>query len=147
MAAQPSFVVTHVIGALRDAMPEEEAAKLAPYEERASVAGSGDAAEWHRAYRCAQWAAEIVARPAHTHLAGELRKALEVVKQVEEVVGGQVSNFFEIPYGQALSPRLETEITWVYEAVHVASRVADKVGWDEVGWPALLEDLLAVPAS
>lgn len=147
MADQPSFVITHVIGALRDVMPPDEAARLAPYEERAGTAGSDDAAEWHRAYRCAQWAAEIVARPAHGQLAGELRKVLEVVKQVEEVVGGQISNFFEIPYGQSLSPKLETEITWVYEAVHVAEKVADKVGWAEVGWPALLEELLAIPVG
>lgn len=147
MADQPSFVITHVISALRDAMPAEEAARLAPYEERAARAGSDETAEWHRAYRCAQWAAEIVARPTDSHLAGELRKVLEVVKQVEEVVGGQISNFFEIPYGQSLSPRLETEITWVYEAVHVAGKVAEKVGWGEVGWPALLEGLLAVPVQ
>ena len=144
---QSSFVITHVIQGLRDAMPPEERVKLAPYETRAATAGSDPTAEWHRAYRCAQWASEVVATPTHSGLAGGLRKAVEVVKQVEAAVGGQISNFFEIPYGQALSPKLEAELTWVYEAVHVAEGVAEKVGWDEVGWSALLDDLLAVPVG
>ena len=147
MADQPSFIVTHLIDGLRDVLPESEQPELAAYEARAAIAGSDETAEWHRAYRCARWAADVVAAPANTGLTGELRRVLEVVKQVEETVGGQISNFFELPYRQAVSPKLEAELTWVYEALHVAEKVADKVGWAEVGWEALLEDLLAIPAG
>ena len=147
MADQPSFIVTHLIDGLRDALPEAEQARLAPYAARAATAGSDETAEWHRAYRCARWAADVVATPAHSGLTGELRRVLEVVKEVEETVGGQISNFFEIPYRQALSPRLEAELTWVYEALHIAEKVAARVGWDQVDWEQLLDDLLAIPTD
>jgi hypothetical protein len=145
VADQSSFIVTHLINGLRDALPEADRAKLPAYQARAAVAGSDETAEWHRAYLCARWAADAAATPANSSLAGELRRVLEVVKQVEETVGGQISNFFEIPYGQALSPKLEAELTWVYEALRVAEKVAEKVGWDQVGWETLLDDLLSVP--
>ena len=145
MADQSSFIISHLIGGLRDVMPESERPKLAPYEVRAATAGSDETAEWHRAYRCARWAADVVATPVDTGLAGGLRKALQVVKEVEETVGGQISNFFEIPYRQSLSPKMDAELTWIYEAVHVAEDVAGKVGWEEVGWEALLDEVLAIP--
>ena len=147
MADQSSFIVTHLIDGLRDVLPEAERPKLAPYEARAATAGSDETTEWHRAYRCARWAADVVATPANSGLAGELRKALQVVKEVEATVGGQISNFFELPYRQALSPRMEAELTWIYEAVHVAENVAGKVGWSEVGWEALLDEVLAIPVG
>jgi hypothetical protein len=145
VADQPSFIITHLIDGLRDVLPEPEQAKLGPYQARAATAGADETAEWHRAYRCARWAADVVSTPAHTGLAGELRRVLEVVKQVEETVGGQISNFFELPYRQALSPKMEAELTWIYEAVHVAEKVAGKVGWDAVGWQGLLDEVLAIP--
>lgn len=147
MADQPSFIITHLIDGLRDVLPEADRARLAPYAARAAGAGSDETAEWHRAYRCARWAADVVAMPAHSGLTGELRRALQVVKEVEDTVGGQISNFFELPYRQALSPKMEAELTWIYEAVHVAEKVAGKVGWEEVGWETLLEELLAIPSA
>jgi hypothetical protein len=147
VADQPSFIITHLIEGLREVLPEADRPRLAPYEARAATAGSDETAEWHRAYRCARWAADVVAAPAHSGLTGELRKALQVVKQVEETVGGQISNFFELPYRQALSPKMEAELTWIYEAVHVAENVASKVGWAQVGWEGLLDEVLAIPVA
>lgn len=147
MADQPSFIITHLIDGLRDVLPEAERARLTPYEARAASAGSDETAEWHRAYRCAQWAADVVATPTHSGLTGELRRVLQVVKHVEDTVGGQISNFFELPYRQALSPKMEAELTWIYEAVHVAEKVAAKVGWAEVGWESLLDEVLAIPVG
>ena len=147
MADQPSFIITKLIDGLRDVLPEAERPRLAAYDARAATAGADETAEWHRAYRCARWAADVVATPAQSGLSGELRTVLQVVKEVGETVGGQISNFFELPYRQALSPRMEAELTWIYEAVHVAEKVAAKAGWDAVGWEELLDEVLAIPVA
>jgi hypothetical protein len=141
-----SLIISQLIKGLSDGMPEEERAKLAPYEARGAEAGSDKAAEWHRAYKCAKWAEQTVSIPAHHHLLAEAEKAVEVVKEVEKTIGGELGDVLEIPIGWAVSPRYEAEITWVYEAVHVAWHVAEKNGWDAVPWQALLDDVLSTPA-
>ena len=125
-------------------MPEEERAKLKPYADRAAHAGSGNAAEWHRAYRCAKWAEEVVSVPENNHLVGEAHRALEAVKEIEQSIGAELGNVIELPFGWSVSPEFELEIAWVYEAVHVAEKVAAKVGWDQVPWQGLVEDLLRI---
>jgi hypothetical protein len=139
-----SFVATHLIEGLSHVMPEDQQAKLAPYAERAARAGSNKTAEWHRAYKCAKWAEQIVSLPAHNHLVAESKKALEAIKEIEETVGSEIGDLLELPLGISVSPEFEAEITWVYEAVHVAEKVANKVGWDAVPWEQLVEDVLSV---
>jgi hypothetical protein len=139
-----SFMITHLVQGLSHVMPEAEQAKLGPYSERAAHAGSDKTAEWHRAYKCAKWAEQIVSVPAHHHLVAEIERALEAVKEVEETIGGELGDVLEVPLRIAVSPKFEAEITWVYEAVHVAEKVANKVGWEAVPWEQLLDEVLQI---
>ena len=155
-----SFVITSFLQRLADVMPEEERAKVAPYERRAAVAGSEQKAEWQRAYKCAKWAERIVALPAHRHLAAEAERAIEALKEIEKTLGAELPDLNDVPFssgpgatlslalgggkGYPVSARLEAEIEWSFEAVHVAEKVAAQVGWGKVPWEALVEEMLAI---
>jgi hypothetical protein len=142
-----SFMITSLIEGLHTAMPKSEATKLAAYAPRAREAGANPTAEWHRAYRCARWANEIVSLPAHNHLAAEADKARELVREVGETIGAEVRDLEFLPFGKAVSPRFQAELAWILEAVHVAEKVADKVGWAAVPWEQLVQDMLAIPGE
>jgi hypothetical protein len=156
---EASFVLTHLIDGLKAALPESERPKLAVYEEAAKRAGANETAEWHRAFTCAQWATQVVGLPAHSHLRRGADKAIEAVKQVAQTIGAEIgdaasasgltdlvvslnANRGALPDRVSVSPKMEAEITWVYEAVHVAEDVAHEIGWDAVPWPQLLDDVL-----
>jgi hypothetical protein len=139
-----SFMIMHFLSGLEHAMPEEQRAALTPYSERAAHAGADKTSEWHRAYRCAKWAEKIVSVPENNHLVGEAHRALEAVKEIEQSIGAELGNMIELPFGWSVSPEFELEVAWVYEAVHVAENVAAKVGWENVPWQELVEDLLRI---
>ena len=84
---------------------------------------------------------------------------MEAVKQVAQTLGAEIAdasnatgftdlvvylnvNRGALPDHVSVSPKLEAEITWVYEAVHVAADVAKEIGWDEVPWQQLLDDVI-----
>jgi hypothetical protein len=143
-----SFMISSLIKQLRKKLPESERAKLAPYYDRAYQAGSDPTAEWHRAYRCAQWAEQIVSQPTHHHLTAEAERALEVVREVKKTIGSELLDLELLPLGQSVSPRFQAELTWVEEAARVAEKVAAKSGWEAVPWEQLLQDMLKIgPAT
>jgi hypothetical protein len=142
-----SVIIGAAISALSEHLPASESSKLAGYEAQAAVAGSSPHAEWHRAYACARWAEQIVAKPAHHHLAAEAAKALEIVREVGVTVGAEARDLGYLSLGKGVSFRFQTELAWVYEAVHIAARVADDVGWDAVPWEQLLQGMLDIPAG
>jgi len=140
-----SFVITHLLDALAETMPATEAAKVPAYRARAEKAGSDRSAEWHRAFRAARWATDLAAAPARTAVGRVLRQAAEVVKQVEQVVGAEITNIFDLALlGPSVPVSVEAEIAWVYEAVEVARTVAAEEGWSALGWTNLVEELLAI---
>ena len=139
-----SAVILTAIKALHEKVPPSETPKLVAYQEQALVAGSDPTMEWHRAYACARWAEQIVAKPAHRHLAADAAKALEIVREVGVTFGSEVRDLEYLPSGKAVSPHLQTELAWVYEAVHVAANVAEKIGWDAVGWEQLVQSMLDI---
>jgi len=147
MAQPSSFMISHFLTGLSHVMPDAEQAKLDPYQQAAAQAGSDSTAEWHRAYRCAKWARDIVVLPTHGSLASLVRRGLEIVKQVEETIGSELTDLLEIPLGLAVSPKFEVEIAWVYEAVHVAEGVAAETGWEGVPWETLVRDMLAITGT
>jgi len=142
-----STMISTLIEGLREHVPASEQDKLAAYHGRAEQAGSDPTAEWHRAYRCAQWADQIVALPAHHHLGAEADKARQVVREITETIGAEIRDLQYLPRGRAVSPRFQAELAWVLEAVHVAQRVAAEIGWENVPWERLLDDVLAVPSA
>lgn len=142
-----SFMITHLLTGLGHAMPADQQANLVPYQEQAAVAGSDPTVEWHRAFLCARWAKDTVDTPEHGHLRGEATKALEVVKEIEKTIGGELTDLIQLKtMTVSVSPKFEVELTWVYEAVHVAANVADEAGWDAVPWAALVSDMLSTSA-
>jgi hypothetical protein len=142
-----SVVITTAIKALHEKVPPSEAPKLVAYQERALVAGSDPTAEWHRAYACARWAEQMVATPAHRHLTGDAAKAIEIVRELGVTFGAEVRDLEYLPFGKGVSPHFQIELAWIYEAVHVAARVGEKIGWGAVPWDALVESMLAIPAA
>jgi len=143
-----SFIISHFLSGLGHAMPAQEQEKLEPFKALAAQAGSDETAEWHRAFKCAKWAERIVAVPEHNLLVTVAEKAVEIVKEVEATVGAEIGDLLEVPFaaiGHPVSPRFEAEITWVYEAVHVAERVAADAGWAAVPWQELVTEMLSVP--
>jgi hypothetical protein len=156
-------MTVHLLKGLSDAMPPDRRAALDPYQARAATAGDDPGLEWQRAYRCAKWADRVVALPAHHHLVADARRAVEAVREVEKTIGAELADLIERPFasgeganlslswgggkGYPVSPRLELEIEWVFEAVHIAEKVAAKAGWDAVPWPDLVEEMLAVQVS
>jgi hypothetical protein len=140
-----SVIISSAITAFHEHLPASETAKLVGYQAQADTAGADPRAEWHRAYACARWADQIVTIPEHRHLAADAKKALEIVREVGVTFGAELRDLGYLPLGQAVSPRFQTELAWLYEAVHVARKVAEKFGWDEVPWEQLLRDMLAIP--
>ena len=139
-----SAVILTAIKALHQKVPPSETPKLVGYQEQALIAGSDPTMEWHRAYACARWAEQIVGLPAHHHLAADAAKALEIVREVGVTFGSEVRDLEYLPLGKAVSPHFQTELAWVYEAVHVAAKVAEKIGWDAVGWEQLVQNMLDI---
>ena len=145
MPDDSSFVITHLLDGLAQAIPDAERARLAAYRTRAQQAGSDRSAEWHRAFRVARWATDMAAVPARSAVGRFLRQAAEVVKQVEELIGSEVTNAVDLALlGPSVPVAVEAEIAWVHEAVELARAVAEKEGWDAVSWAGLVEELLAM---
>lgn len=158
-----SSIISALISGLSHVMPEGEQAKLAAYAPKAAEAGSEKTAEWVRAVKCARWAEQIVSIPEHNHLAVEARRVIEAIRELEKTFGAELAHLMEVPFssgagaslsaslggqsGYPVSPRFEAEIEWVYEAVHVAEKVAAKAGWEAVPWEELLTDMLNVSAA
>lgn len=142
-----SVIIQHLLDGLANVLPAEQQGALAGFIAEARDRKATDAAEWHRAFACADWAARVVSLPERNHLAGRARRALEVVKEATQAVRSQYENLLQVPVGQQTSPSYEVEITWVYEAIHVAEDVAAEVGWDAVPWQELVRDVLAVPTE
>jgi hypothetical protein len=142
-----SVIVSSAIKALHEVLPVTETAKLVAYHEQALTAGADPNAEWHRAYACARWADQIVAIPAHHHLGADAARALEIVREVGVTIGAEIRDIEYLPFGRSVSPQFQTELAWVYEAVHVAEKAAEKSGWNAVPWEQLLQTMLAVGHS
>jgi hypothetical protein len=139
-----SVIVSATVKALHQHLPPSATARLVAYHERALTAGADPTTEWHRALAAARWADHLVSIPAHRHLARDAAQAGEVVREIGVTIGAELRDLEYLPFGKAVSPRFEAELAWVYEAVRVATKVAEESGWDSVPWPALLEEMLAI---
>ena len=147
MSDESSFMITHLIDALRDVLPATESDQLDEYASQAAHAGSAKSAEWRRAIACARWSDRIVALPAHRHLRAEAAKSIEAVRLAETTAAFQLGQLVAAESRSGVSPEFAAELDWVYEAVHVAGKVAHEIGWPAVPWRQLLEEMLAVPNS
>lgn len=147
MNDESSFMITHLIDALRDVLPPDASDQLNAYALRAAHAGSAKDAERSRALACARWSERIVALPAHRHLRAEVAKSIEAVRLAETTTAFQLGQLVAAESRSGVSPEFAAEIDWIYEAVHVAAKVAGEIGWPKVPWQQLLDDMLAIPNS
>jgi len=142
MTARPSFMLSHLIDGLGEALPESERSDLAAYEERAAKTTSSKTAEWKRAFRCAKWSEEIIGLPTHRHLAADAERSLEAIRLVEGTAATALGQLVPSPWH--VSNEFAVEITWVYGALRIAERAAATVGWASVPWRRLLDDLISI---
>jgi hypothetical protein len=68
------------------------------------------------------------------------------VREVGVTIGAELRDIEYLPFGKSVSPRYQTELAWVYEAVHVAEKAAEKSGWATVPWEGMLQAMLEIPA-
>ena len=137
-----SFMITHLIDGLQEVLPNTEGPQLEEFTKLAAEVGSDPSAEWQRAFRCAKWAEAMVSLPAHRHLIREAERSLEAVRLVEGTAATTLGQYVPSPWH--VSNEFAVEITWVYEALHVAEKVAAAIGWEKVPWSQLLSDLISV---
>jgi hypothetical protein len=134
---KPSPMLVHLDDALEEALPDAECLKLNAHDRE--VAQTTSHHDLHRCFRCAEWAAELVKRPEHSHLG-------HMAHRFEEVLHASREAAWPVEFGMFVShsPELDVELTWVDDAVDVAKKAAEKSGWDSVPWEELLVELIAM---
>jgi hypothetical protein len=131
-------MLMHLDDALRNVLPDDEYAKLTAYDTQ--VAATTSSGDFHRCARCAQWAVELAERPgrrAVVHLAESVRAAARQVHDTAHALRFAMI----VPGAGAVT---DVELSWVDEAVSAARAVAERDGWEAVGWEALFAELLAM---
>ena len=147
-----SPIIRGLMNALREALPEDQHARLDGYTERAEA--TKPRGDFHRAWHCLHWAIEITEQPDHSHLSGVSTRLKETYKAWQDVVlgtefGSDVkmgtgNPSQEIKGDQKIGPGEDVELLWVGEAVTVAKSAAEKSGWGAVPWEKLLQDVLEI---
>lgn len=136
----PSPMLVHFDDALEQALPDSEIAKLNAHD--AEVAKTTSHHDLHRCFRCAQWAVDLVHRPEHSHLGHMVEGLRGVLHDADNAMWAVESGLFV-----SRTPELGVEITWVDDAVRVASEAAAQSSWDSVPWESLLVELIAMEPS
>jgi hypothetical protein len=152
-AKSPSPMLRYLDDALEKVFPDEEYRKLTAHD--AEMARTTSRGDFHRCFRCAEWAVDLVARsaqsepppspgqpePSHLHhLASGLREVMHESKDT-----GWALEFGIFKPGRTVT---DVELTWVDDAIKVAQAAAETSGWGAVPWENLLEELIAIePAT
>jgi hypothetical protein len=143
----PSPMLVYLDDALENALPDNELARLNAYD--AEVAKTTSHGDFHRCFRCAQWAVDLLSPPEHSHLRHLIHRLERVLHEVHDsdfALEFAVLGKVERTAPQA-SPVLDEELTWVDDAMAAAKAVAEKSGWEAVPWEALLVELIAMEPS
>jgi hypothetical protein len=123
--------------AFEKVLPDEEYQKLTSHDaEMATTTSRGD---FHRCFRCAEWAVDLAAQSEHSHLQHFVSELKEVVREIRDTD-------WAVEFGIFTPGRTVTdvELTWVDDAIKVAQGAAEKSGWGAVPWENLLEELIAI---
>jgi hypothetical protein len=137
----PSPMLRYIDDALEKVLPDEEYQKLTTHD--AEMAGTTSRGDFHRCFRCAEWAVDLAAQsdhqPEQSHLHHLLSGLKEVVRQIRDTD-------WAVEFGIFTPGRTVTdvELTWVDDAITVAQAAAEKSGWGAVPWENLLEELIAI---
>ncbi len=123
--------------ALEKVLPDDEYQKLTAHD--AEIAATTSRGDFHRCFRCAEWAVALTAQPEHSHLA-------HLAHEMKALVHEMHDTDWAIEFGVLNPGRTVTdvELAWVDDAVKVAQAAAEKSGWTSVPWEHLLEELIAI---
>ncbi len=133
----PSEILRYIDDSLEKILPEDEYRKLTALDtEMAATTSRGD---FHRCFRCAEWAVALAGASEHSHLARlvtELKTALHEFHDMDWAI-----DFGIFRPGRTVT---DVELSWVDDALKVAQAVAQESGWDAVPWEELLRQLIAI---
>jgi hypothetical protein len=139
-AKSPSEILVYLDDKLEGLLPDEEYQKLAAHDgEIAKTTNHGD---FHRCFRCAEWAVELTGQPEHSHLRHLVHELGAIVHEIHDTD-------WAIEFGLLNPGRTVTdvELAWVDDALDVAKKAADASGWSSVPWEHLLVGLIALEPS
>jgi hypothetical protein len=133
----PSEMLRYLDDALEKVLPDDEYQKLTSHD--SEIAKTTSRGDFHRCFRCAEWAVELTAQPEHSHLH-------HVVIELKAIVHEIHDTDFAVEFGIMTPGRTVTdlELTWVDDAIKVAQAAAERSGWASVPWEHLLEELVAI---
>jgi hypothetical protein len=147
-----SPIVKGLMNNLREILPDDQRATLDQYAEQAEA--SQPKGDFKRARYCLHWAVTTAESPKHSHLSGVGIRLKETHKAWQDIwLGEEFGSQVEIGKGQAahevkgdqkIGPGEDIELLWVEEATDVAKSAAEKSGWDNVPWEALLQEVLKI---
>ena len=136
----PSEMLRYLDDKLEDILPDTEYQKLTSHD--AEIAQTTSRGDFHRCFRCAEWALELSGKPEHSHVRHLLRDIEAVVHELHDT--GWAVEFGIMTPGRTVT---DVELSWVDDALQAAKAVADQSGWDSVPWEQLLEELIAIEPS
>jgi hypothetical protein len=133
-------MLRYIDDSLEKVLPDDEYQKLTAHD--AEIAQTTSRGDFHRCFRCAEWAVELADGKENSHVHHLLTALRAVIHELHDTD-------WAIEFGLTTPGRTVTdvELTWVDDAIKVAQAVAEKTGWDSVPWERLLEELIAIEPS
>jgi hypothetical protein len=136
----PSEILVYLDDQLEKVLPQTEFQKLASHD--SEIAQTTNRGDFHRCFRCAEWAVELASKPEHAHLR-------HLVDEFESVTHEIHDASWAVEFGIMTPGRTVTdvEVAWVDDAIKVAQAAAEVSGWAAVPWEELLTELIAIEPS
>jgi len=133
----PSEMLRYIDDSLEKVLPDDEYQKLTAHD--AEIANTTSRGDFHRCFRCAEWAVQLATRSEHSHLDQLVTPLKLIVHEIRDTD-------WAVEFGIFTPGRTVTdvELTWVDDAIKVAQAAAQKSGWGAVPWERLLEELIAI---
>lgn len=123
-------------------MPEGQRAELATFDH--TVAGTTSEGDLRRAWRCAEWALQLVGHPDESVVKRRVHEIQEAYRLLKDSTYGFA---FGAAFRDGVGPGADVQAQWVERAVAVARETGAAVGWDQVPWQALLHELISMPSD
>lgn len=130
-------MLRYIDDSLEKVLPDDEYQKLTAHD--AEIAKTTSRGDFHRCFRCAEWAVQLAGRSEHSHLDHLVTRLKLVLHEIHDTD-------WAVEFGIFTPGRTVTdvELTWVDDAIRVAQAAAEKSGWGAVPWERLLEELIAI---
>jgi hypothetical protein len=131
-------MLVHLDDALDAVLPEDQLAELTRRD--AAVAATTDAVDFQRCLHCARWAVELAGANEDGPVGRATARLRAVVHELHDVLQGARLGA-ELTDVRAAT---EVELRWVDDAVAAAVAAAEVVGWEQVPWPQLIDELVGM---